>query len=87
MEAQIEPYYPSLELWRLFEHIMRFRGLRMMVLRAHGVAGPTNEQLEIIRKLAVEYLERDKYGFDGCIVPVVKARQHSDVESREKASD
>lgn len=85
MEAQTEPYYPSLEFWRLFEHIMRFRGLRTVVLRGHGVAGPTDEQLEIIRKLAVEYLEREKYGFDGCVFPVVKVGQYTDVESGEEA--
>ncbi|PMD17276.1 hypothetical protein NA56DRAFT_691921 [Hyaloscypha hepaticicola] len=84
MEAQTEPYYPSLEFCRLFEHIMRFRGPRTVVLRGHGVAGPTDEQLEIIRKLAVEYLEREKCGIDGCVVSVVKVGQYTDVESGEK---
>lgn len=82
MEAQTEPYYPNTELWRLFEHIMRFRGLKTVVLIGHGVAGPTYDQLEIIRKLTVEYLERDKHGFDDCIVPVVKVRQLLDLERK-----
>jgi len=78
----VMPYYPNTEqLWRLFEHIMRFRGLRKVVLIGDGVAGPTNDQLETIRRLTAEYLERNKHMFDGCIVPVVKARQHSDLET------
>ena len=60
---------------------------RKLVLIGHGVAGPTNDQLETIRRRTAEYLESDKNMFDGCIVPVVKARQHSDLETGEKASD
>jgi hypothetical protein len=75
------------QLSRLFEHIMRFRGLRTVVLIGHSVAGPTSDQLEIIRKRAVDYLEEDKYMFDGCIVPVVKARQCTDLEMGEDASE
>lgn len=87
METQTEPYYPTTELWRLIEHIMGFQGLRSVVLMGHGFHGPANDQLEIIRKLTVEYLEMDKHHFDGCRVPVVKVRQHFDVETGGKASE
>jgi hypothetical protein len=87
MQGQTEPYYSGYDLERLCEHIMRFRGLRKVVLIGDGVAGPTNDQLETIRRRTAVYLESDKYMFDDCIVPVVKARQHSDLETGEKASD
>ena len=71
----------------LFHFVLRFGGLKIIVLTGDNTSGyiPTDEDLEKLRKMMVDFLELHKEKFSGGVAPLVKARQHQDLYTGEYA--
>jgi 2EXR family len=74
---------------RLFAHVVKFTGLKTVVLTGDGADDfmPDNEELEELREGAETWLAERKESFVGEVAPVVKARQFEDLYTGEPAFD
>jgi hypothetical protein len=73
----------------LFPHVLKFTGLKHVVLTADGESGfvPDDDDLEEFRRKGQEWLEERKEMFVGGVAPVVTARQFEDLYTGEPAFD
>jgi hypothetical protein len=70
----------------LFQLILHFHGLKTILLTGDNTPQyvPTDEHLEKLRKMVVDFLERHANEFIGDVAPVVRARQYQDLYTGER---
>jgi hypothetical protein len=89
MREEMEESPEENRVVHLFEHILRFPGLKTVVLTGDNMRNfvPTDDELEELRTMAEEFLEENKKKFTSCVAPVVRVRQHVDLYTGEPAFD